>query len=150
MKKRYERPSAYIEEFTPNEYVAACGDSGTVYKFKCTAGGGEHGGVYKETNGEAGLQIGIGGDKRISVGPASYHACGETHEASVADDFIQNCYYIPESAGKKKWSWGLMDWVYTTWDTSKAINVVVWKGPKGDNTHCTTNLNMKTWETNKS
>lgn len=31
MKRRYERPSAYIEEFTPNEYVAACGDSGTVY-----------------------------------------------------------------------------------------------------------------------
>lgn len=27
MKRRYERPSAYIEEFTPNEYVAACGDS---------------------------------------------------------------------------------------------------------------------------
>ena len=23
MKRRYERPSAYIEEFTPNEYVAA-------------------------------------------------------------------------------------------------------------------------------
>lgn len=38
MKRRYERPSAYIEEFTPNEYVAACGDSGTVYKFKCDAG----------------------------------------------------------------------------------------------------------------
>jgi len=32
MKRRYERPSAYIEEFTPNEYVAACGDSGTIYK----------------------------------------------------------------------------------------------------------------------
>ncbi len=26
MRRRYERPSAYIEEFTPNEYVAACGD----------------------------------------------------------------------------------------------------------------------------
>ena len=37
MKRRYERPSAYIEEFTPNEYVAACGDRGTIYKFKCTA-----------------------------------------------------------------------------------------------------------------
>ena len=28
MKRRYERPSAYIEEFTPNEYVAACGGHG--------------------------------------------------------------------------------------------------------------------------
>lgn len=136
MKRRYERPSAYIEEFTPNEYVAACGDSGTIYKFKCTAGGGEPGGVYKETNGQAGLQIGRGGDKRISRGEASYHACGETHEASVTDDFIQNCYYIPQSA--YNWRRG--------WDTSKAIDVVVWRGPKGNNTHCTTNLDPKTWE----
>lgn len=123
MKRRYERPSAYIEEFTPNEYVAACGDSGTIYKFTCTAGGGERGGVYKETNGQAGLQIGRDGDSRISNGETSYHACGETHEASVTDDFIQNCYYIPKSA-RKQHLWG------TTWDTSKAINVIVWKGPK--------------------
>ena len=32
MKRRYERPSAYIEEFTPNEYVAAC------YSLACHAG----------------------------------------------------------------------------------------------------------------
>ena len=38
MRRRYERPSAYIEEFTPNEYVAACGDSGKVYNFQCNAG----------------------------------------------------------------------------------------------------------------
>lgn len=56
MKRRYERPSAYIEEFTPNEYVAACGDSGTVYMFRCDAGGGYSGTVWLETNGEPGLQ----------------------------------------------------------------------------------------------
>ena len=38
-----------------------------VYKFTCTAGGGERGGVYKETNGQAGLQIGRDGDSRISI-----------------------------------------------------------------------------------
>ena len=47
MKRRYERPSAYIEEFTPNEYVAACGDSGTVYMFRCDAGGGYSGGLWR-------------------------------------------------------------------------------------------------------
>lgn len=51
--------------------------------------------------------------------------------------------YIPKSA-RKQHLWG------TTWDTSKAINVIVWRGPKGDNTHCTTNLNMKEWATAKS
>ena len=40
MKRRYERPSAYIEEFTPNEYVAAC-ESGMVYKFECNAPAGD-------------------------------------------------------------------------------------------------------------
>ena len=67
MKRRYERPSAYIEEFTPNEYVAACGDQwNKCISLNVHAGGGEHGGVYKETNGQAGLQIGRDGDKRIS------------------------------------------------------------------------------------
>ena len=27
------RPRAVIEKFIPNEYIAACGDSGTVYNF---------------------------------------------------------------------------------------------------------------------
>ena len=54
MKKRYERPSAYIEEFTPNEYVAACGESGKVYNFQCNAGRNDrYGTVYLETNGKA-------------------------------------------------------------------------------------------------
>ena len=144
MRKEWMEPVIEVQEFVANEYVAACGDSGTIYKFTCTAGGGEPGGVYKETNGQAGLQIGRGGDDRISRGETSYHACGETHEASVTDDFIQNCYYIPKSARSINWLGG------TTWDTSKAINVVVWRGPKGDNTHCTTNLNMKEWATAKS
>lgn len=32
------RPRAVIEKFIPNEYIAACGDSGTVYNFECNAG----------------------------------------------------------------------------------------------------------------
>ena len=57
MKKRYERPSAYIEEFTPNEYVAACGESGKVYNFQCNAGRNDrYGTVYLETNGKQGYK----------------------------------------------------------------------------------------------
>ena len=74
MKRRYERPSAYIEEFTPNEYVAACGDSGKVYNFKCNAWRwSQYGGVYKETNGSAWLtdsQEEID-DQRISISNSS-------------------------------------------------------------------------------
>ena len=93
MKRRYERPSAYIEEFTPNEYVAACGDSGKVYMFRCDAGGGYSGTVWLETNGEPGLQKkgrweGWGeyhpGDEKLG----GYHACGTTHEANSTDKFL--------------------------------------------------------------
>lgn len=138
MRRRYERPSAYIEEFTPNEYVAACGDSGKVYNFKCNAGGGKCGGVYKETNGQPGLQIsGRNRDQRISISNSSYHACEETHQANAKDPFIENCYYI-----------SMAD--YLDKNTANAIPVVVWRGEHQDNLHCTTKLDINEWTTAKS
>lgn len=129
MKRTYESPKAYVEEFTPNEYVAACGESGTTYKFTCDAGGGESGTVYLETNGKEGLQTGRGGDRYLS----GYHACGTTHEAESTDDFLDG-YYVTSS-----WLGG-----------TKVTPVIVWRGPHNDNTHCTTNLDMDSWETAKS
>ena len=48
MKKTWEEPRILVQQFMPNEYVAACGDSGTVYNFVCDAGGGTPGTVYEE------------------------------------------------------------------------------------------------------
>lgn len=131
MKRRYERPSAYIEEFTPNEYVAACGDSGTVYKFTCDAGGGDSGKVWLETNGKPGLQQEGGKHYKEDKELGGYHACGTTHEADSTDDFLEGYYK----------RYGLF---------SSPQKVIVWRGPKGDNIHCTTNLNKDTWGTAKS
>lgn len=141
MKKEYVTPMMAGERFAPNEYVAACGDSGKVYLFKCDAGGGAYGGAWKETNGVSDLQINdywdwdsfsyIAADKRITRTNSSYHACGKEHEASTTDDFIQNCYYRNASTGE-------------------VIPVVVWRGSDGNNVHCTTKLNMSEWETAKS
>ena len=39
MKRVWCRPQTVVQKFEANEYVAACGDSGTVYKFTCDAGG---------------------------------------------------------------------------------------------------------------
>lgn len=122
MKRAYVRPTMVGERFVANEYVAACGDKGTVYKFKCDAGGGQPGLVYLETNGKDGLQV--LSDTLLST----YHACGKTHNANTADDFFDG-YYVS----------GL---------TVKPVKV--WRGENGDNTHCTTNLNMSEWETAKS
>ena len=41
--REYVKPTMEGEVFAANEYIAACGDSGTVYKFTCDAGRGESG-----------------------------------------------------------------------------------------------------------
>lgn len=124
-KKIWTAPQAIAEAFEANEYFAACGDSGVVYKFKCTAGGGVSGTVYLETNGQAGLQTsGWNSDKYLS----RYHACGAAHEAESTDDFYDG-YYVANQV---------------------VTPVIVWRGPAGDNTHCTEELDMNKWETAKS
>lgn len=126
MKRAYVRPTMVGERFVANEYVAACGDTEYgKYKFTCDAGGGVSGDVYRESNGKPGFQKGYGGDEWLG----GYHACGTTHEASTTDDF-QNGYYIP--------------------DGGDAVDVIIWRGKRGDNIHCTTNLNRDSWETTKS
>lgn len=131
MKRAYVRPTMVGERFVANEYVAACGDTEYgKYKFTCDAGGDVSGDVYRESNGKAGFQkghglFGNGGDEWLG----GYHACGTTHEASTTDDFL-NGYYIP--------------------DSGKVENVIIWRGKRGNNIHCTTNLNRDSWETTKS
>lgn len=128
MKRAYVRPTMVGERFVANEYVAACGDENKVYKFKCTAGNGQSGRVYLETNGKPGLQegvFGIGGDQMLGW----YHACGIEHEASTTDAFLQG-YYVP--------------------DRGATQDVIVWRGENGKNIHCTTDLDINTWETAKS
>lgn len=127
--KVWTRPLTMVQQFVPNEYVAACGESGTTYKFTCDAGGGVSGSVYLETNGKEGLQTGRGGDHYLS----GYHACGTTHEAESTDDFLDG-YYVTSSL----------------FGGTKVTPVIVWRGPNNDNTHCTTNLDMDSWETLKS
>jgi hypothetical protein len=131
MKKVWSVPEAIAEQFAANEYVAACGDSGITYKFKCTAGGGVSGNVYLETNGEAGLQRDywegwtyVEGDKYLG----GYHACDIEHVAEHTDDFLDGYYVVGDTI----------------------TPVIVWRGPKGNNTHCTDELDKTKWETAKS
>lgn len=127
-KKVWEQPMTMVQKFEANEYVAACGDSGTTYLFKCDAGGGWPGSVYLETNGKPGLQTGRGGDRYLS----GYVACGTKHEADSDDEFLDG-YYVTT---------GLFE--------QHVTQVIVWRGPYNNNTHCTTNLDKNSWETAKS
>ncbi len=144
MKQVWSSPKTSFEQFVPQNYIAACGDSGKEYFFTCDGGGGADGGVWEETNNIPGLQsTGQNADKRISRGEGSYSACKKTHTASADSDFIFNCYF------KKYQAKSLFDDTNITPD-SEAINVVVWRGPEGNNTHCTANLDINSWETTKS
>lgn len=136
-RKVWRRPLTEVQKFEANEYVAACGDSGTTYLFKCDAGGGESGNVYVESNGVEGLQTrgewvgGWGGHwQEADRSLGGYHACGTTHEADSDDEFL-NGYYVP-------------------YRSDNVTNVIIWRGPYNNNVHCTTNLNKDEWETAKS
>ena len=134
MERRvWTRPVTEVQKFEANEYVAACGDSGTTYFFKCDAGGGIRGSVYQETNGYPGLQTGgRRSDRELTSWPFSYYyACNARHVAESTDDFL-NGYYCPND------------------NTRDARQVIIWRGRRGNDIHCTTNLDQDSWETAKS
>lgn len=133
-KRTYVKPILSGEEFIPQNYIAACGDSGTVYKFTCDAGGGASGDVWIENNGVEGLQEEsdfvngkwVWADRSLG----GYHACSTSHEAESTNNFY-NGYYRENGS-------------------STVVNVIVWRGPYNNNTHCTEELDMNKWETAKS
>lgn len=128
-RKVWRRPLTTVQKFEANEYVAACHDWNTVYKFKCDAGGGTPGTVYEDSNHNGKWDL---LDDRALTGYIipTYHACGETHEAPTDDEFI-NGFYLPNS---------------NPFDVQK---VIIWTDG-GTNVHCTTNLDKDNWETAKS
>lgn len=133
MKRVWNEPEILVQQFVPNEYVAACGDSGVVYNFECNAG--DKGlrdypyNVYEESNGIPGLQTNRGGDTYIS----NFHACGDTHKAESDEIFLNG--YIHDTRN------------------NSVTNVIIWRESLGwgvYDTHCTIKLDMNSWTTSKS
>lgn len=129
MKRAYESPKAYVEVFTPNEYIAACGDSGKTYKFECNAKGGL---LYYYPKGDGNIDGNYTGRGRASY-IGSYHPCSEKHLASSTDGFYD----------------GFIDYNYNN-RMDRGEGVIVWRGKDGRNGHATKNLNMDEWEIAKS
>lgn len=128
MLRTWEAPKIMVEEFVPNEYVSACGDSGTVYKFNCNAGIKNRHYAVKDAAGRVATISGYYIDGRNLF----YHSCGETHEAESDSGFLTG-YHI--------------DWIQTSGDEN--IAVIIWTD-NNTNVHCTTDLDMDKWETAKS
>lgn len=129
--RNWERPMVVVDTFVANEFVSTCGEKNQVYLFKCDAGGimGMGGFVYLETNGQPGLQKNSGKGYEADQYLSMYHKCSETHEAKTTDDFLKG--YLDPYVGHTR-------------------EVIIWRGEKNDNTHCTTKLDKDEWTTVKS
>lgn len=132
MKKRWEEPRILVQKFMPNEYVAACGDSGVVYNFECNAGNRQDSyNVYYDDGRPLASSNGI---EEWSAQFAGYHPCGATHKAESDSGFYDGYMYLQD------W-WGD--------NTGDRIDVVIWTQYNTD-VHCTTKLDMNEWSTAKS
>lgn len=128
MKKIWEEPKILVQKFTPNEYVAACGDSGKTYFFECNAGEKNKKYAVKDASGQVATISKMFMDGRRYY----YNPCGETHEAPSDSGFLKG-YHIDD--------------VNTRVDEN--IPVIIWT-QYNTNVHCTTNLSMEKWTTAKS
>ncbi len=129
-KMEWARPLTLAQQFEANEYVAACGDSGTVYNFECNAGNSRSQYAVKDSSGNVATISGYYMDGGWRG--AYYHPCGETHEAESDSGFLTG-YHIDD--------------VNTPGDEN--ISVIIWTDNNTD-VHCTTNLDMSSWSTAKS
>lgn len=89
MKKEWVRPLTTVQQFVPNEYCSSCGDTEYgKYIFTCNAGDGQYGGLYVKNTNLFGKEY----YEMVSRSWNSYHACKDTHETSVRDDYIEGIF----------------------------------------------------------
>ena len=132
MKKRWEEPRILVQKFMPNEYVAACGDSGVVYNFECNAGSRRD--SYNVYFDDGRPLASSNGNEEWYAQFDGYHPCGATHEAESDSGFYDGYMYLQNRWGN---------------NTGDRIDVVIWTD-RGTDVHCTTNLDMDEWTTAKS
>lgn len=128
--RNWERPMVVVDAFVANEFVSACGDKGTIYKFKCDAPGGPLYYYPKSDDKIDGVHNPHDSAEFISL---LYHPCDAKHEASKTDDFYDG--FVDHNWNGKQ---------------DRGEGVIVWRGERQNNGHATTQLDMNNWETAKS
>ena len=128
MKKTWEEPKIMVQKFVANEYVAACGASGTVYNFVCDAGEKDTKYAVKDANGKVATISGYYMDGKNDW----YKPCGETHQAESDSGFLTG-FHLDDPKTKK----------------DENIKFIIWTQDNTD-VHCTTQLDMNEWTTAKS
>lgn len=129
MKKTWEEPKIMVQKFVANEYVAACGASGTVYNFVCDAGEKDTKYAVKDANGKVATISGYYMDGKNDW----YQPCEETHQAKSDSGFLTG-FHLDDPKTKH---------------VDERIGVIIWTQNNTD-VHCTTQLDMNQWTTAKS
>lgn len=132
MKKMWEEPKILVQKFMPNEYVAACGDSGVVYNFECNAGSRRN--SYNVYFDDGRPLASSNGNEEWYAPFTGYHPCGAIHEAESDSGFYDGYMYLQNRWGN---------------NSGNPIDVVIWTD-NGTDVHCTTKLDMDEWTTAKS
>lgn len=131
-RKVWKQPLTVVQKFMPNEYVAACGDSGTTYYFECNAG--EQWESYNVYFDDGTPYASSNGNEEWYSEFTGYHPCHERHVAESNSGFKDGYMYLQNRWGN---------------NTGEPIEVVIWTA-NGTNVHCTTKLDRDDWETAKS
>lgn len=145
-KMIWSKPEMNEFAFAANDYVAACGDAFTIYKFICNAGfGGKWHTREQCWCGEPHIfpwyekkhEYSVYKDDGTQVG-YHYSPCGTTHEVKVNKGTDVSSIFFE----------GWMDDNGTT--AKEHDEVMIWRGEDGNNCHCMDALNVNDIETAKS
>ena len=133
MKEMWAEPRIEVQKFAANEYVAACAIAEWFIILNVMRGIGGRITIVYLADGTPYATSGrdYGGCK---TDYESYHPCGETHSAESDSGFLKGYMYAQNFWGN---------------DSGQRINVIIWTEDY-TNVHCTTNLDMESWTTEKS
>lgn len=124
MRKTWEEPKIMVEEFSANEYVAACeGTEYGDYLFECNAGNMGTNYAVKDASGRTATISGY----YLNGSRGWFTPCKETHQSSTVDVYLTG-YHLDDP----------------TTPNDENIEVIVWTNNNTD-VHCTTNLDRESW-----
>ena len=126
MRKTWMEPQIEVQQFTSNEYVAACGDTEVkTYNFECNAGNRNN--SYNVYFADGTPYASSNDNEEWSAEFTGYHPCGATHSASTDSGFVRGYMYQQDWRGN---------------NTGSPTNVVIWT-ENGRDVHCTVTLDKE-------
>lgn len=134
MKKQWGKPLTGVQEFMPQEFIAACDpdEDFVKYEFWCNAGNGTTFNVYYDID-----KDGVFDSEDESAYIGNFYACRESHSVTVHKGENVDNIFPYGFIGRYEW---------VGWEREyRTYPVRIWRGEDGDNIHCTTKLNVSEW-----